>query len=85
MFEGLLYVEDQSPQTDFRVLDRTWNLFAVLVVEEKEVVNRNIKLILQRRLSQFRLKRRASVILTICVPYAASKLRYAVGGCVTNF
>ena len=50
MFEGLLYVEDQSPQTDFRVHDRTWNLFALLDVEEKEVVNTNIKLILQRRL-----------------------------------
>ena len=50
MLEGLLYVEDQSPQTDFRVHDRTWNLFALLVVEEQEVVNRKIKLILQRRL-----------------------------------
>ena len=50
MFEGLLYIEDQSPQTDFRVHDRTWNLFALLVVEEQEVVNRKIKLILQRRL-----------------------------------
>ena len=51
MFEGLLYVEDQSPQTDFRVHDdRTWNLFALLVVEEQEVVNRKIKLISQRRL-----------------------------------
>ena len=50
MFEGLLYVEDQSPQTDFRVHGRTWNLFALLVVEEQEVVNRKIKLILQRRL-----------------------------------
>ena len=50
MFEGLLYIEDQSPQTDFRVHDRTWNLFALLVGEEQEVVNRKIKLILQRRL-----------------------------------
>ena len=50
MFEGLLYVEDQSPQTDFRVHDLTWNLFALLAVEEQEVVNRKIKLILQRRL-----------------------------------
>ena len=50
MFEGLLDIEDQSPQTDFRVHDRTWNLFALLVVEEQEVVNRIIKLILQRRL-----------------------------------
>ena len=51
VFEGLLYVEDQSPQTDFRVHDRTWNLFALLVVEEQEVVNRKIKLILHKSIS----------------------------------
>ena len=27
-----------SPLTDFRVHDRTWNLFALVVVEEQEVV-----------------------------------------------
>ena len=41
-----------SPLTDFRVHDRTWNLFALVVVEEQEVVvNQKIKFILQRRLS----------------------------------
>ena len=40
-----------SPITDFRVHDCTWNLFALVVVEEQEVViNRKIKLISQRRL-----------------------------------
>ena len=40
-----------SPLTDFRVHDRTWNLFAIVVVEEQEVViNWKIKLISQRRL-----------------------------------
>ena len=27
-----------SPLTDFRVHDRTWHLFALVVVEEQEVV-----------------------------------------------
>ena len=27
-----------SPLTDFRVHDRTWNLFALVIVEEQEVV-----------------------------------------------
>ena len=39
------------PLTDFRVHDRRWNLFALVVVEEQEVVvNWKIKLILKRRL-----------------------------------
>ena len=42
VFEGLLYVEDQSPQTDFRVHELTWILFPLLVVEEQEVVNRKL-------------------------------------------
>jgi len=33
VIEGLL-----SPLTDFRVHDRTWNLFALVIVEEQEVV-----------------------------------------------
>ena len=40
-----------SPLTDFRVHDCTWNLFALVVVEEQEVViNWKIKLVSQRRL-----------------------------------
>ena len=46
MIEGLLYVEDFT--TDFRVHDCAWNLFALVVVKEQEVlVNRKIKSILQ--------------------------------------
>ena len=46
VIEGLLYVEDFT--TDFRVHDCAWNLFALVVVKEQEVlVNWKIKSILQ--------------------------------------
>ena len=47
VFEGLLYVEDFTTNW----FSRSWNLFALVVVEEQEVVvNWKIKLILERRL-----------------------------------
>ena len=48
VIEGLYFMLKISPLTDFRVHDRTWNLFALVV--EVVVVNWKIKLILQRRL-----------------------------------